>query len=245
MEIPDFTRNRFKLDSTDILPISFAGLSIGLVILSFVTFWLALSYAKLAAQKPPTLVQQVDGHAFTARPATEQYREPEVIRKTVSHWAIMTFTWGNPTGQGKSSTDDGKLISDRKRIPTSAWEASFLLSPDFRDRFLKQYATDIVPDEIFKGRVAAILVVQNTSQPEFTGEGRWRVNVVATRIVFDAENPAGRMIPFNRSFYVKAVQSPDNPLKETATEYQRIVYSLLESGLQIEEIRPLAKETAK
>lgn len=139
MQISELKRKsqRFKLDSTDILPLAFAGLSLGVLILSLATFWLAVSFSRLASQKPPTLVQQVDGRAFTARATDYDYREPEVIRKTVSDWAILTFTWGQLPGQSQAPKDEGKLISGaRHRIPTSAWEASFLLAPDFRDTFL-------------------------------------------------------------------------------------------------------------
>jgi hypothetical protein len=62
--------------------------------------------------------------------------------------------------------------------------------------------------------------------------------MVATRIIFDSTNPSGYSIPFNRTFYVKAIDPPQNPLTQTATEYQWVVYQMLESGLQIEEIRP-------
>lgn len=83
---------------------------------------------------------------------------------------------------------------------------------------------------------------QNFSPPEAVGKGRWRIDMIATRIVFDAANPSGQTLPFNRTFYVKAIQPPQNPLTEKATEYQRIIYTVLEGGIQIEEIRPLARE---
>lgn len=252
MQIFDLKRNsqRFKLDSTDILPLAFAGLSFGVFILAIVTFWLAVSFSKLSTQKPPTLVQQVDGNAFTARSADYQYREPTVIRRTVSNWAVMTFTWGKLPGQTKPQIDPGKEVAidasrqrhDRRRIPTSAWEASFLLAPDFRDAFLQKLATEIVPDGVFRGQVAAVLVPQNFSDPESTGAGHWRIHMIATRIVFDDTNPAGQSIPFNRTIYVKAIDPPHNPLGQNITDYQRLVYSMLESGLQIEEIRPLERE---
>lgn len=252
MQISDLKRKsqRIKLDSTDILPLAFAGLSIGVFILAIVTFWLAVSFSKLSNQKPPTLVQQVDGHAFTARSADYQYREPEVIRRTVSNWAVMTFTWGKLPGQNKTQIDPGKEVagdsssrrSDRRRIPTSAWEASFVLAPDFRDAFLQKLAADIVPEGVFRGQVAAVLVPQHFSAPELTGERQWRIHMIATRIVFDDANPAGQTIPFNRTIYVKAIDPPQNPLGQNTTDYQRLVYSMLESGLQIEEIRPLERE---
>ncbi len=246
MQISDLKRKsqRFKLDSTDILPMAFAGLAVGVLILSIATLWLAVSFSGLAGQKPPTLVQQVNGHAFTVRAADYRYREPELLRRTVSDWAVMTFTWGKAPGSNSTTPkDEGKLIEGKQeRIPTSAWEASFLLASDFRDTFLTQLATEIVPQEVFKGQVAAVLVPQEVSPPEVAGEGRWRIDLIATRLVFDEVNPAGRTTPFNRTFFVRAVQPPQNPLVEQATEYQRIVYSMLERGVQIEEIRPLERE---
>jgi hypothetical protein len=245
MQISDLKRKsqRFKLDSTDILPLAFAGLAVGVLILSVSTLWLAVSFSRVAGQKPPTLVQQVNGRAFTVRATDYRHREPEVLRRTVSDWAVMTFTWGKPPGSSPTPTDEGKAIEGkRERIPTTAWEASFLLAPDFRDTFLRQLATDIVPQDVFKGQVAAVLVPQEVSPPEVAGEGRWRVDLIATRLVFDAVNPAGRTIPFNRTVFVRAIEPPQNPLAEQATEYQRVVYSMLERGVQIEEIRPLERE---
>jgi hypothetical protein len=245
MQISELKRKsqRFKIDSTDILPLAFAGLSIATTILSIGTIWLGFSFSKLAAQKPPTLVQQVDGKAFTVRPTAYTYREPEVLRRTVSDWAVMTFTWGKPPGSDKAQVDEGKVVSGRQeRIPSTAWEAAFLLAPDFRDTFLQRLATEIVPQEVFQGRVAAVLVPQNFSNPEAAGEGRWRIDMVATRIVFDSASPAGRSIPFNRTFFVKAIPPPQTPLPNPVNDYQRIVYGMLERGVQIEEIRPIERE---
>jgi hypothetical protein len=234
---------RLRIDSSDILPMAFAGLSIATIILSAGTLWLGFSFSKLAKQKPPTLVQQVDGKAFTVRPSAYTYREPEVIRRTISDWSVMTFTWGKPPGTDKADIDPGKVVSAKQeRIPQTAWEASFLLAPDFRDTFIQQLATEIVPQEVFQGQVAGVLVPQNLSAPESVGEGRWRIDMVATRIIFDNANPAGRSIPFNRTFFIKAIPPPQNPLPNPTNDYQRIVYSMLERGVQIEEIRPLDRE---
>jgi hypothetical protein len=246
MQISELKRKsqRFKVDSTDILPLAFVGLSVATITLSFGTIWLGISFARLAAQKPPTLVQQVDGKAFTVRPMAYSYREPEVIRRTVSDWAVMTFTWGKPPGSEKGQLDEGKEVGAGKqeRIPTAAWEAAFLLAPDFRDTFMKQLATEIVPQDVFRGQVAAVLVPQNFSNPEAAGDGRWRVDMVATRIVFDNASPAGRSVPFNRTFFVKAMPPPQNPLANPTNDYQRVIYSMLERGVQIEEIRPIERE---
>lgn len=116
MELFNLTRKSKlpRIHSSDILPLAFAGLSVGAVMLSFSMLWLAVSFNRLASQKPPTLVQQVDGRTFTARAADAQYREPEVIRQVVSDWAVMTFTWGKLSGNIESSVHESiKLKSDK------------------------------------------------------------------------------------------------------------------------------------
>ena len=246
MQITKLTRkNKFpKLDSSDILPLAFAGLSAGVFVLAIVVFWLAVSYSKLATQKPPTLVQQVDGRAFTVRSADHYYREPEVMRRLVSNWTTLTFTWGKPPGN-EAKPDKGIEVTGGHRIPANAWEASFALSPNFRDIFLQKLAADVVPDGVFDGKVSAVLVPQTVSLPQTIGEGHWQIDMIATRIVFDEQNPSGRSFPFNRRFYIRAIEPPQEPLSETASPYQRIVYRMLEGGVQIEEIRPINPEDYK
>ncbi|MBW4466329.1 MAG: hypothetical protein KME07_12965 [Pegethrix bostrychoides GSE-TBD4-15B] len=229
---------RFKLDSSDILPLAFVGLSTGMTFLTVAFIWLAMSVARLANQPPPTLVQQVDGRAYSVRTEDYSHREPEVIRKAVSDWAVMTFSWGNLPGKQSGTVDAGVPVKGRKRVPTSAWEASFLLAPDFRDRFLSDLAEKVIPVGLFESQVAGVLVPQTVSPPQLAGNGRWKVDMVATRILFDGTNPSGYSIPFNRTFYVRAVDPPRNPLVQNATEYQQVVYQMLESGLQIEQIQP-------
>ena len=244
MQFSDLTRRGRlpRLDSTDILPLAFAGLSAGVVILTISLLWLAVSFSKLANKPSPTLVQQVDGRAFTVRPADVHYREPEVIRRVVSDWAVMTFTWGSIPGKETETIDEGIKVKGTDRVTKSAWEAGFLLSSDFRDVFLAQLATEIIPDSVFDGQVSAVIIPQEVSPPQVVNEGLWQVDLIATRIVFDDTNPSGTTIPFNRRFYVRAIEPPRKPLIKNASDYQQVVYRLLESGLQIDEIRPIHGE---
>ncbi len=244
MELFNLTRKSKlpRIHSSDILPLAFAGLSVGAVMLSFSMLWLAVSFNRLAGQKPPTLVQQVDGRTFTARAADSQYREPEVIRQVVSDWAVMTFTWGKLPGNTGSPTDDGIKVTSGDRVSTAAWEASFLLAPDFRDAFLSTLASEVIPAGVFEGQVSAVLIPQHISPPQAIGNGRWQVDLVATRIIFEASNPSGTTLPFNRRITVRAVEPPGSPLIADASEYQTVAYRLLESGVQIEAIQPIQSE---
>lgn len=244
MQFQDLTRRGRlpKLDSSDILPMAFAGLSVGVLVLGISLFWLAASFARLANKPAPTLVQQVDGRAFTVRPADVHYREPEVIQRLVSDWAVMTFTWGSLPGEEAPQVEEGIEVVGNERVTESAWEASFILTTDFRDTFLQQLATKVTPPAVFEGQVSAVIIPQQISPPQVVSEGLWQVDLIATRILFDANNPSGTTIPFNRRFYVRAIEPPGIPLIDNASHYQQMVYRLLESGLQIEEIRPLNPE---
>jgi hypothetical protein len=234
-----------RVDASDILPLAFVGLSLGVLALSVGFFSLAFSLAKVANRQPPTLVQQVDGKAFTVRPADYTHREPEVIRRVVSDWATMTFTWGrlpgNQTNQATPS-DEGIAVAGGKKVPATTWASSFLLAPDFRDEFLKQLSEDVIPEGVFSGEISAVLIPQQISPPQSAGEGRWQVDLMSTRILFDQANPAGTTLPFNRRIYLRAVMPPHSPLPEQATPQQKVIYQSLESGLQIEEIRPISAE---
>lgn len=231
-----------QVRSSDILPLAFAGLSVGAFLLAVAFLWLAASFARLANQEPPTLVQQIDGRTLTVRPADRLHREPEVIRQVVSDWAVMTFTWGQLPGETELPADIGVKVSGGDRVSTAAWEASFLLAPDFRDAFLETLAAEVIPTGVFEGRVSAVLIPQHISPPQVIGEGRWQVDLVATRILFEASNPSGTTISFNRRLTVRAVDPPSNPLVADASEEQIVAYRLLESGVQIEAIRPIQPE---
>ena len=233
---------RLHLDSSDILPLAFAGLSFGVLLLAFAVFWLAVSFSKVANMPVPTLVQQVNGKAFTVRATAHTHREPEVIRRLVHDWAVMTFTWGTVPGEQSTTVDAGVKVTRRKAVPTSAWEAAFALTPDFREVFLEKLAADVVPPGVFDGTTSAVLVPQHISAPQAAGEGHWQVELVATRIIFDSAHPAGRTVPFNRTIYVQAVEPPQEPLIPNASDYQTIIYQMLEGGVQITEIRPLNPE---
>ena len=161
-----------RVDSSDILPIAFAGLSLGILTLSIAFFWLAFSLSKIANQQPPTLVQQVDGKAFTVRPADYMHREPEVIRRVVSDWASMTFTWGALSGRKDKEADEGIKVDGGKQVPSATWAASFLIAPDFRDQFLRQLSNDIIPEGVFSGKVSAVLIPQQISPPQALETGR-------------------------------------------------------------------------
>lgn len=253
---------RLPMDESDILPLAFVGLAIGEGVLALGLVWLGNSVAQLAKKPAPTLVQQVNGQAFTVRTAAEDYREPAVIRQLVHEWVAFTYTWSGKlpnasnakttqTAQTSASTltpDEGVRVK-RGRVPTVAWQAAFLLASDAKSNFREAFLAELtqVPgiDGVFSGSTRTVLVVQHVSEPQLLAgtTGRWQVDVVANLIIFDRERPAGYTVPWNNSYFVRAVDPPMTALEDQASEYQRVIYQLRQRGLEIEKIVPFVEKT--
>jgi hypothetical protein len=241
---------RLPMDESDILPLAFVGLVFGEIILAIGLLWVGHSVAEIAKKPAPTLVQRVDGQAFAVRDADRNYREPEVIRQLIHEWVAFTYTWSgklpsvNTKDKKQSLADEGIQVKN-KRIPTVAWQASFLLASDsksnFREAFLERLTQIPSIDAVFSGSTKTVMVIQHVSDPQLlAGEtGRWQVDVIANLIFFDRANPSGNTIPWNNSYIVRAVDPPQTPLPDKTSDYQQIIYQLRQRGLEIENIVPL------
>lgn len=245
---------RSPIDESDILPLAFVGLAVGEVILALGLVWVGHSVSQMANKPAPTLVQKLDGQAFAVRSTDHNYREPEVIRQLVHEWATFTYSWSGklPTSAAKNSkadsaNDEGIRVQSG-RVPTVAWQASFLLASDansnFREAFLEQLTKIPGEEGIFSGATKTVFVVQHVSDPQQLAgaAGRWQVDVVANLIVFDRVHPAGYTVPWNNSYFVRAVDPPQSPLPDQSNDYQRIIYQLRQRGLEIENIVPLQEQ---
>jgi hypothetical protein len=119
----------------------------------------------------------------------------------------MTFTWGKLPGNTESPADDeGVQVTGAIGFRKPPGKPHFSWLPDFRDAFLQTLASEVIPDWVFDGQVSAVLIPQHISPPQAIGEGRWQVDLVATRVVFEASNPAGTTLTFNRRITVRAVE---------------------------------------
>lgn len=244
---------RSTLDSSDILPLAFVGLAIGEMLLAIGLIWIGHSINQIAQKPAPTLVQKVDGQAFTVRSTDHDYREPQVIRQLVQEWAALTYTWSGKVtttiaGKAQSPTKDEGIKVKNKRVPTVAWQASFLLSSDsessFREAFLEELTKMPHLEGVLAGNTKTVLVVQHVSEPQALAgtTGRWQVNLVANLIVVDRNHPAGITIPWNHAYFVRAVEPPQTPLPDPASDYQQVIYQLRQRGLEIEKILPFEGE---
>jgi hypothetical protein len=216
----------------------------GALVLLLVSVWNTVQIARLAARPVPTLVQLSDGRAVrvAGRPAHE--RTPAVVRRFTVEALQGLFTWrlvipATEPGQ-KERIDDGVILSDRKKVPTSVYQAGFFLSEALRPELLRQLA-DLISATVENRSTQVLFIPSFVGQPEPV-DGRpdaWKVIVVGQQTVFTPVRPEGVSLPFNKEIYLRATEPPViDGLPRTALE--EAIYRVRASGLEIYAIRSLA-----
>jgi len=227
--------SKLLLDSKDILPLCFVGLTV-FSLLSFL-FMLFLSFkVNQLAERKTTFLQLVNGRALVITEQDYLYRHPEVIKNTVRQWANLTFNWDGVI-PGTKELDKGRNIGNGKRVTTNAYFGSFLIQPGkqgFREAALQAIA-EITPSRVFGGQVRSKMIISYLSSPRQTKIGEWEVDLVATRVLVNLAGGADEEIPFNRTFSIRAVDLPDPPTTD-ASPLERQLYEIRSAGLEITKI---------
>ncbi|RUT04065.1 hypothetical protein DSM106972_049790 [Dulcicalothrix desertica PCC 7102] len=228
-------RPKILLDSKDILPLCFIGLTT-FSLLSFL-FILFLSFkVNQLSERKTTFVQLVNGRALVMSEQDYLYRYPEVIKNTVRQWADLTFNWDGVIGATKE-LDKGRDIGKGKRVTTNAYFGSFLIQLSkggFRQAVLQQLA-EITPQRVFNGQVRSKIIVSYLSNPRQTKLGEWEVDMVATRVLVNMGGGADEEIAINRTFTLQAVDMPQPP-ENNASALEKQLYEIRSAGLEITKI---------
>ena len=222
----------------------------GLIFLqtTFNTIWIA----KLSRKPVPTLVELVDGRSIQVGAEASLYRSPQTIQYFVSQITTMLFSSSGmlaedstvPKTNLKPKLDagielKGNNLRGKRKVTTTAWEASFALSEDFRSTFLPELA-QIIPPGVFSGTTQTALVINHLSQPEQLEAGKWKLKMIANLYLFTGGDPIGKAIPVNKDIYVRAVYLTSQPLPNRLTDIQKAVYNARASGLEIYRFGDLA-----
>jgi hypothetical protein len=221
----------------------FALISLGLSLLTFIGMGvLTIGVWQLATRPLPQLVQLEDGESMSVRPASSDYREPELIKDYVGQMFQLFFTWSNimqveENGEKTQKTDIGQVI-EGNLVPTPAFEAGFSLDESFRSSFLKNLA-DLIPEGVWTGRTQAFLKIDYLSEPEEIKAGHWKLNLVANLLI-QSGNRTQRVIPINKTVYIQAIDTPAY-LVPVEIEVAQIAHRIRSAGLQIYQIEDFNK----
>lgn len=207
------------------------------------------SIINIAKKPAPSLVQLVDGQAIEVAAIDSNDRSLKTIQSFTTESLTMLMSWTNelPVANGEPKiVDQGSLVKVKdgsdKRITTSTFQSSFLLSDDLRDGALKILA-DMTPPEVFSGTVKTSLKYQHVTIPvpvDNSQSGKWKVNVIATLIKYQQGRGDTVQIPFNKEVIVRAVDTPQLPKGgKFANEIEAVIYSIRRSGLEIVSMRDI------
>jgi hypothetical protein len=223
------------LDSKDILPLCFIGLTTFSLISFLFLLFLSFKVNRIATKKT-TFVQLVNGSSLVISEQDYLYRHPEVIKNTVRQWANLTFNWDGII-PGTKELDKGKDIGKGKRITTNAYIGSFLIQSGqkgFRQAALTALA-EITPSRVFGGQVRSKIIISYLSVPRQIKMGEWEVDIVATRVLVNLSGGADEEITFNRTFRLQAVDIPSQPANDNSP-LERQLYEIRSAGLEINKI---------
>lgn len=198
----------------------------------------------IANSSAPTLVELADGQSIRVSPINSFERSPESITYFVGQTMTGLLSWNtlpktnneySPDPMKKLKLDPGVSTGEDK-ITTAVWESGFALSEDFRPSFLKEIGK-LTPADVFTGNTQSILKIDLISEPKKIKKGIWATDMVANIIMFKGTNMVGSPIPFNKTIYIRAINTPNLP--GLTSEYQSIANRVREGGMEITKIQDL------
>ena len=206
------------------------------VLTLFMMFWLAASVSRLSNRQAPTLVQQVGGQAFVAKPVDYDYRDPQVLQNVAREWALLNFSFGD-LPQINHQTE--QVSYEDFTLPEQTVTASYLFTDKTRDVYLKGFAENIYTSEAQRGGLSSLYMPYRISVPKQLETGRWQVDVIGSRLITTPANPSGELVPTNVRMELVAAEVPLLALEENPTDAGKTTYRLLESGVRIDKITAL------
>lgn len=241
-------QDKRKRDSIALIALTSLGLA-GTSLLA--QLFLFLAYAQLARKPAPSLVQLNDGQAIAVRAMGTVERDPLVVQRFVTDSLILLMSWHNnlPAGRddygnlGEPLEDLGIEVTngkgDRRRVTTSAFQASFTFSESFRPELL-QLLAEMTPEAVFTGKVQSLLMFQAVTQPKLIAPGKWSLYVVGYLVQSKTGSADTQRIPFNKEVIVRAVDTPPLPSNgELASPLEQAISGIRQAGLEIELMRDL------
>jgi hypothetical protein len=195
------------------------------------------------AHRGKVYVQMRDGTTDLAQEFDALHRDPQILQTTAVTWMQMSFEWDSRipnSDQVDAGVRVGKVNNDR--VPTKVYLASYLMQDGFRSKFLQQMAQSVIPRQVLNGQLRSVLRFYQVSTPRQIAEGRWEVDIVATRIESDASKEL-REVPINRTITLQAT-APVSPALDEKDPllFRQKIYQLTSNGLVITDIVPLEKK---
>ncbi len=242
------TKKDYKLltDERDLTVVSLLILAGAVIFLSISLFFSIQGNKNL---KSPVYLVKPNDEIEIATPGSNQHRDKKAIARLAESWLKMSYEWDlhNPDNQDTPCVSEIKAIDSV--VPCKVHDASFLLSPPIRNRFLYLIARDIVKKGVYgENKVFSLVDIFLTNNFKKRGPDTYSIDIIASRIdLKESISPSGLEVReeiddeiLNNRIFLQSIPSdrlvlPD--LEQVA--YRRKIHSLLSAGLIITDIKPI------
>jgi len=214
------------------------GLSGSLFFITLIAFITAFSNQSLA-KRGKVYVQMDSGKTEAVQEFNVEHRDPKIIQSTITAWIQLTYEWDNRI-PGTEALDKGiKVNRNNVVVPTKVYLGSYLLEDGFREAFLNQLGTTIIPKNVARGSARSVVRFYSLGTPTQVSESQWQMDIVSTRIE-SSPTQMLREVPMNWTITVKAIPYvPPTFGKDEPLVWRQKIYELLSNGLIITDIVPL------
>jgi hypothetical protein len=244
MEMPSSRGDRLKhhlkfipIRNESTMVLILLGLAASLFFMTLIALIMAFSNQSLA-KRGQVYVQMENGQTEIAQEFDVQHRDPKVIQSTVTAWIQLTYEWDNRI-PGSETVDKGVKVDRQVVVPTKVYLGSYLLEDGFREAFLEQLGSTIIPKNVSTSNLRSIVRFYSIGTPTQVSESRWEIDVVATRIE-SSPTQMLREVPMNWTITVQAIPYVPPALGENEPlVWRQKIYELLSNGLIITDIVPL------
>ena len=169
----------------------------------------------------PTFITRGNGETENLEFFTGIDRSPTLIKFFVQKTMSGIYTWRNTLPEKGNIPDPGIAVEGGRKIPTTAYRYTLALEPEFANSYRKQLGE---LQSIVRGSgnssVQTAYIIEQVSEPESLGSGKWKVKVAGTQLIVNSSNEQPTKLNINVEMTVRAVPPP--LLSEVTRKYEDI-----------------------
>jgi hypothetical protein len=169
----------------------------------------------------PTFITRGNGETENLEFFTGTDRSPTLIKFFAQKTMSGIYTWRNTLPEKGNIPDPGIAVEGGRKIPTTAYRYTLALEPEFANSYRKQLGE---LQSIVRGSgnssVQTAYIIEQISEPESLGSGKWKVKVAGTQLIVNSSNEQPTKLNINVEMTVRAVPPP--LLSEVTRKYEDI-----------------------
>lgn len=224
----------------------------------------AISLNGVAHRPMPTMVQLANGKTIEVKAFEGKDRSSQLIKDFTVSSLSKLFTWRYflPVAAGENprqpQLDPGVPVESKTGkvlVPTSVWGGSWTLADKFREEFLGGSIAPLMAQlQILQGKSEVAFLPLDIQDPvEVRGnsnERLWKIQIVANLVYRATADASEKVVPFNKTVYLRAVEPPsltevDASTSKDRKDLARVIATARAAGLEIYAIEDYKTQDSK